>query len=587
MIAGMRSFRGPWPAIAHRAADNLFTFNFTRDPSLSTLLVFIAVVAALYWQSRDNNDEGAPSFAPKIRPLPPHAQRIWWIRHMPRLTMGVVLGLILAFTQFNETILGWLGDVWSGAPTEIKASQFFLYGGIAGIAIVASSLTVITGWSGQLSLAQMAYGGIGALSAAAFNRGVELDLGYGSTRILDVHFDGMPVVPAMGCAVLFTAAIAAITGIGALRVRGIMLAVSTFAFAIAAESYIYKRPFFSDGDSSVTFDRGYFLWWDLHDQKRYFYFSLAGLVITTLIIGRLRRSGVGRSIIAVRDNADTASAYSVSPVRMKLTAFAVAGGIAGFGGALLGNGLRLIRFGEAAFQIEDSLKVVNMVVIGGLGSVLGPIIGALWFNGLRAFFPGDPVIGLVSSSIGFLFMLMYFPGGFVQLAYRVRDAAVDRVTRRIEAETAAGMPPPPAPTRPAVATPGTGAGQPEDVHPFERVLGGLAIIAKVVALALIGLAVRPPPGRRRQLLLRDLHGPHVRVGPVGARAARPPPRHALVSDRGARHQGRLHLLPPRRTDRAVPVAVARRALVGARHRGRGEPPTRVLPTLPAPRAAAS
>jgi len=434
VIAGMRSFpRAMLGGILIALADNIFVFRFTRDPGLSTLLVFVAVIVALYWQSRNNNDESPLSFAPKVKPLPIHLQRVWWIRHMPRLAIGFTLFLIIMLAWHYGTLFDWADRFiwfWDMPPDRIKPSQFFLYSTIAAFAIVTASLTVITGWSGQVSLAQMSYAGIGALSAAAFNRGVEFDIGYGDNRLLDVEWSGIPTLPSIVLAVFFTAAVAAITGIGALRVRGIMLAISTFAFAIAAEKYIYGRPFFSDNQSSVVFERGWIFDWHLKDQRTFFYFSLACLVFTILVIGRVRRSGIGRSIIAVRDNADTASAYTVSPVRMKLTAFAVAGGIAGLGGAVFGNATRQIRFSEAHFQIADSLQVVNMVVIGGLGSVIGPVIGAFWVRGLPTLFPDNTLISLLTSSIGFLLMLMYFPGGFVQLFYRMRDAIVGRVADR-------------------------------------------------------------------------------------------------------------------------------------------------------------
>ncbi|MDE0699750.1 MAG: ATP-binding cassette domain-containing protein [Acidimicrobiaceae bacterium] len=436
VIAGMRSFpRAMIGGIAIGIAQNLFNFNFTRDPGLGTLLVFVAVVVALYWQSR-NDDEAVLAFAPKVRPLPLWARDIWWIRNMHRIAMGIGLLIVIIIAWRHVEIFGWINDnqsFWE-APEKIKQSQFLLYSSIVGIAICVASLTVITGWSGQLSLAQMAYAGIGALSAAAFNRGIELDIGYGDTRLIDFEWPGIPTIPAIIAAVFFTAAVAAITGVGALRVRGLMLAVSTFAFAIAAEQYLYGRPFLSNGERSVLFDRGYLFGWFLKDQRSYFYFTLACLVVVVAVLGRLRRSGFGRSVIAVRDNADTASAYTVSPVRMKLMAFAVAGGVAGLGGALLGNLVRQIRFNEALFRIGDSLETVNMVVIGGLGSITGPLLGALWIEGLPKFFPDQPVIGLVTSSMGFLFVLMYFPGGFVQIAYTTRNTLIGVVERRRASE---------------------------------------------------------------------------------------------------------------------------------------------------------
>lgn len=427
VLAGMRSYpRAMVGGVIMALIGNIFDFNFGGDPGLSTVIVFVVIIVALYWQSRGNDDESALDFAPKVRPLPAHLKQVWWIRNMHRLALGLLLSVVVLFTWQHEAIY------------EIKNSQFFLYSTILCFAIVATSLTVITGWSGQVSLAQMAYAGIGGLSASAFNRGAELDIGWGDTRIIDVHFDGLPVVVSIVLGAALTAAIAALTGIGALRVRGIMLAVSTFAFAIAAEQYIYQRPFFSDGATSVTFDRGSFFGWDLAEQRSYFYFCIGCLMLVLISVGRLRRSGVGRAMIAVRDNADAASAYTLSPTRVKLTAFAIAGGIAGLGGALFANAVRLVRFGDTHFQLEDSLGVLNMVVIGGVGSVVGPLLGALWIRGLPAFFPGSPVVGLVSSSVGLLVVLMYFPGGLVQIALRTRDAIIDRFARRYTPDGADG-----------------------------------------------------------------------------------------------------------------------------------------------------
>lgn len=427
VVAGMRSYpRAMAAGVGIALLGNVFNFNVGQDPGLSTFVVFLAVIVALYWQSRRGEDESMLDFAPKPRPLSPEARRIWWIRHMPRLVLGALLVVIVAGAMRHQWVFANLLGFWEGAPDGIRNSQFLLYSTILCFAIVATSLTVITGWSGQVSLGQMAYAGIGGLSSAAFNRGVELDIGWGETRFIDVHLDGLPVIPSIVLGALFTSVIAALTGIAALRVRGILLAVSTFAFAIAAQQYLYRRPFFSDGEASVTFDRGSLFGLDLSDQRTYFLFCLACITVVLGAVSRLRRSGVGRAMIAVRDNPDAAAAYTLSPPRVKLTGFAVAGGIAGLGGGLFANAVRLVRFGDSHFQLEDSLSVVNMVVIGGLGSVLGPLVGAVWIQGLPAVFAGSPVVGLVSSSIGLLVVLMYFPGGLIQIATKARDALIER-----------------------------------------------------------------------------------------------------------------------------------------------------------------
>ncbi len=422
VIAGMVSFpRAMIAGVGIGIAQNIIGFNFFNDPGLVDFLIFIAVAVALWFQSR-SSDDSVISFTPKIRPIPEALKSVWWIRHMSRIAMIVLLTVTVAVTATHQ---------WNPL-LDIKASQFLTFTLIIGFAICAASVTVVTGWSGQLSLSQMAFAGIGALTAAALARGVELDIGWRSLRLIQFHAPALPAVLSIVIATFMTAIIAAIIGVGALQVRGLLLAVSTFVFAIAAQQYIYSRPFFNDGKSSVVFERGSVFGIDLQSQRAFFYFSLVGLVIVLMLLSRLRNSGVGRRTIAVRDNIQAASAYTVNPARVRLTAFTLAGGVAGFGGGILGNLVRNIRYTETLFQVQDSLKVVSIVVIGGLGSVAGPLLGALWVEGLPAFWSSNDLVPLFTSSIGLLVILMYFPGGFAQVAYEFRDRVINWAERRLD-----------------------------------------------------------------------------------------------------------------------------------------------------------
>jgi ABC-type branched-subunit amino acid transport system ATPase component/ABC-type branched-subunit amino acid transport system permease subunit len=415
-VAGMRSFpRAMFAGVAIGVVEAVVRFNFLTETGLIDFLVFLAVLVAVYLQSRTSDEEATFDFVPRVRPVPRRLRGIWWVRALPRLTLG--LGLAIAVVL----------------PLIVTLpSRHLLYSTVIAFAICAMSVTVITGWSGQLSLSQMAFAGIGALGAAAINRGIELDIGWRGTRILDFEAGGLPFVLSIFLAPLLSAAIAAIIGVGALRVRGLMLAVSTFTFAIAATQYIFRQPFFSDGNpSNVPFRRGDLFGIDLESQRSYYYFSLACFVLVFAIVSRLRRTGVGRSTIAVRDNSNSAAAYTISPARTKLTSFALAGGIAGFGGALLGGLVQNIRLTESLFRVEESLRVVGMAVIGGLGAVSGPMLGALWVEGLPAFFGDNELVPLFTSSIGLLVLIMYFPGGLVQIAFAARDGLFDWYESRL------------------------------------------------------------------------------------------------------------------------------------------------------------
>ena len=208
--------------------------------------------------------------------------------------------------------------------------------------------------------------------------------------------------------------------------------MSTFAFGVAAQQYLYRRPVFSDGNSvSVPLPRGTLFGLDLSSQRTYYYVVLVVLAVTLVVVARLRRSGIGRTTIAVRDNQDTAAGYSVAPARVKLRAFALAGGIAALGGAFLGALVTNVPLTDRFFTVESSLQLVSLAVIGGLGSVAGPVLGSLWVVGLPAFFPDNELVPLFTSSVGLLVLLLYFPGGLVQIAYSARSALLGWAEKRM------------------------------------------------------------------------------------------------------------------------------------------------------------
>jgi ABC-type branched-subunit amino acid transport system ATPase component len=159
---------------------------------------------------------------------------------------------------------------------------------------------------------------------------------------------------------------------------------------------------------------------------------LAVLALVLLVLSRFRDSGVGRRIKAVRDNELAAAAYTVPTVKVKLQTFSLAGALAGLGGVLLAGAYANIAFTENFFLVNDSLNLVAMVVIGGMGSVSGAVIGAIFVIGIPALAPNNQLVGLLSSSLGLLVVLMYFPRGLNQITYGVRDAILSWADRRME-----------------------------------------------------------------------------------------------------------------------------------------------------------
>jgi ABC-type branched-subunit amino acid transport system ATPase component/branched-subunit amino acid ABC-type transport system permease component len=420
VIARMVSFRIALAAgIGLGILQSFIQFNWLDQPGLTDMTILVIVLVAVFFVSRGRDTEASTfSFAPKIKPVPERLRGVWWVRNLERGGF-LLLGLIAVVVPLMVT----------------QPSRHLLYTVILGYAICAASVTVLTGWAGQLSLGQMAFAGLGALTAASLNRGLHFDIGDTT-----YSFRGLTFPAAVLVATLFTAALAALVGAGALRVRGLLLAVSTFAFAVAAEQYLYRRDVFHDegGRTTASFPRSTVFGIDVSTQRAYYYLVLVVLVVVLMVVARLRKSGVGRTTIGVRDNPATAAAYTVSATRVKLQTFALAGGIAGLGGALLAGAVQTVPYADKYFLSPDSLTLVSIVVIGGLGSVSGSVLGSLWVIGLPSFMPGNALVPLLTSSLGLLILLLYFPGGLVQIGYSARDALLAWADKRLGPAPATG-----------------------------------------------------------------------------------------------------------------------------------------------------
>jgi ABC-type branched-subunit amino acid transport system ATPase component/ABC-type branched-subunit amino acid transport system permease subunit len=359
----------------------------------AVLFVAVLLLVLLRRGTLAGDEEGSWSLTPRVKAVPARLAQLWWVR---RLNLLAALGALVAALALPLVFT--------------SASQLFLFSRVLLYAIAALSVTVLIGWAGQLSLGQMAFAGVGAFATAG------------------MVARGMPFGIAVGYAVVAGVAVALFIGFPALRVRGLFLAVTTLAFALAARGWVFTRPVFL-GESALAFiPRGEWLGVDFRSQRAYYYVCLLALVASVFVVSRLRASGIGRAIIAVRDNEPAAAAATISPAVAKLTAFAVAGGLAALAGALLG-GLR-VQFGADAFPPEESLRVVAMTVIGGLGSIGGALLGAVYVIGLPALFGHNATVGLATSAIGLLLLLLYLPGGLVQLVHRARDAALAALEHR-------------------------------------------------------------------------------------------------------------------------------------------------------------
>jgi ABC-type branched-subunit amino acid transport system ATPase component/ABC-type branched-subunit amino acid transport system permease subunit len=465
LVGGLTSL--PWTLVGGVVigiAQSLLVVHFPTTPGVVDLFMFLAIlVLVLVRRVRVQDDSaGQWSLAMRVKPMPERLRPVWWAANLGRIVAAATVAVAVLL------------------PLVITAAgRVFLFSTVLVIALVGLSVTVLTGWAGQLSLGQFAFTGLGAVSAAALvARGYSFSVAVAYASVA-------------GCVA------AVLVGFPALRVKGLFLAVTTMAFAVATQGWLLRLDVFTNGNpSNYHLPRStLFGFIDLTSQRSYYYFCLVVLALAAAATSRLRSSGIGRSIVAMRDNEPCASSFGLSPTVAKLSAFAFAGTLAALAGALYA-GLN-VYFGQGAiggtspFGPEQSLQIVAMAVIGGLGSVGGTLVGALYVVGLPALFDNDPVVTFATSSIGLLVLLLYVPGGLASLAYRARDAAFAIAVRRLPAE-AVPVRPPSAKVLPRRAEDKGGAGG-------EAARSGLAVEARGVSVLFGGLAALSEVSVRAEL----------------------------------------------------------------------------------------
>ena len=296
------------------------------------------------------------------------------------------------------------------APTVMPESRVNLIGVIAIFGIIGISLVVLTGWGGQVSLGQVAFMGIGGAVSASISNRVGWDL---SIALLLGGIAGSVV--------------ALIIGLPALRIKGLFLAVTTLAFAAATSSYLLNPEFFGWWLPSGRLARTpLFGLIAVDTETRFYYLILAGLGLTLVAVKGVHESRTGRTLIGVRENERAAQSYGVNIISAKLTGFAISGFLAAFAGGLFVHQQQ--AFDASSYVPEQSLAAFTMVVIGGLGSVPGALIGAAFVKGGDYFLPSQ--ISFFTSGIGALAVLMVLPAGFASLAYQGRDGYLRMVAAR-------------------------------------------------------------------------------------------------------------------------------------------------------------
>ncbi|HTT93373.1 MAG TPA: ABC transporter permease [Solirubrobacterales bacterium] len=379
-------------------------------PGVRESVPFVIILVSLLVKRRGLTGRG--SLGSVRLPFAPQPSRV-----LPKLAIGLVLAVVGFLV---------LDSAWRLA--EINT--------LVGVAICLS-FVILTGFVGQVSLAQMAVAGFAGFTLAKLSGGIGL---------------GFPIAPLLGA--LGATAIGVLIAIPALRVRGVQLAIVTLAAALAIQTLVFQNPVWSGGINGAHVPSPQFL--GLHfgptdptsfgdgDIPNPWFGVFCAIVVVGLggLTSMLRGSAWGRRMLAVRANERAAAASGVSVKQTKIVAFAVSAFVAGIAGTLSGY-----RFGSVTpdyFGVFASLTFLAFAYMGGISSVTGAVIGGLLVTNGLVFTALDRWAGLspnyapLIGGLGLILTVVTNPDG---IAGTWRGIAQRTRTRR-ESSGSAGTPGP-------------------------------------------------------------------------------------------------------------------------------------------------
>jgi sulfate-transporting ATPase len=233
------------------------------------------------------------------------------------------------------------------------------------VAVISLSLVVVTGYAGQISLAQLTLAGVAGFLLS------------GMTTSWSVPFPIAPILAALGAM-----AIGVVVGLPALRIRGLLVGIVTLTLAVCLEALWFRNPDFNGGAKGARVVPPKLFGLDLgigagqnYPRPAFGVLCLVVLVLVALGVAKLRTSRLGSAMLAVRANERSAAASGISVVRVKLMAFAIGAFIAGLGGALLAYQQQTITF--QSFSALGGLNLFTTAYLAGITSVAGGILAGV------------------------------------------------------------------------------------------------------------------------------------------------------------------------------------------------------------------
>jgi branched-chain amino acid transport system permease protein len=240
-------------------------------------------------------------------------------------------------------------------------NEYVLYiANLIGIAIIgAHGLNLLTGFTGQISLGHAAFVGVGAYTSAIL-----------ITRA------GIPFWWTVPLAGIMSAFAGVIIGIPSLRIKGLYLAIATIAAQFIFEYVFMTWESMTHGIRGINVPDPELFGFQFDTEQKFYFITLFFVIIGTLYARNLIRTRVGRAFIAIRDRDLAAELMGINLFRYKLTSFAISSFYAGVAGSLWVSFMNIVT--PEHFPLTLSIEYLAMIIVGGLGSILGSIYGAMF-----------------------------------------------------------------------------------------------------------------------------------------------------------------------------------------------------------------
>jgi ABC-type branched-subunit amino acid transport system permease subunit len=249
----------------------------------------------------------------------------------------------------------------AAVPAVLGRYWAFVGATAIGFGLYALSIVVITGFTGQISLAQASIGGVGAFFASAA-----------------IYQLGLPYFVGIAAGVLTSVAVSLVLGLPSLRLRGLQLAVATWSFTLFTDRFIFVWDKLGyKGLSGVPLKRPVIAGMNFADDTRYYYLLLGVGLVVFWLIRNLRDSGAGAALNLVRDDEVAAASMGVHVARAKLAAFAVSGAVAGLAGIVMAS--LVSRVLAVSYSPIVSVNLLAIAVIGGVRLISGAVLAGAMF----------------------------------------------------------------------------------------------------------------------------------------------------------------------------------------------------------------